>query len=352
MTCVYRHTSPSGKVYIGITKNKPELRWRNGLGYYRNPYFYKAIEKYGWDNFKHEILIDGLTDDEALQEEKRLISLYRSNDPEYGYNLLCGPYDLERRKKSYTPERRAKAHKSWLGEKNPNARSVICLETLTTYKTVTEAQQATGASKICDCCKRLNKHRTSGGFHWAYYDASKPNEYYEMLLESYIEEESRPQVFDEKRRRDISERCSVAVICVETGVVYKSLEDAAQAHNLSKPNLCSCCKGRRRTAGGYHWAYYDSSKDDAYYADLLKSLVDERSRAYKRSDEYLARLSKRSSKPVRCIETGVVYHSQKAASEAVGIHSKSDISACCKGRQHTAGGYHWEYADKEVTTHA
>lgn len=33
---VYKHISPSNKVYIGITSRKPELRWRKGNGYYNN----------------------------------------------------------------------------------------------------------------------------------------------------------------------------------------------------------------------------------------------------------------------------------------------------------------------------
>lgn len=33
--CVYKHTSPSGKVYVGITKLKPKYRWNNGKGYTR-----------------------------------------------------------------------------------------------------------------------------------------------------------------------------------------------------------------------------------------------------------------------------------------------------------------------------
>lgn len=28
---VYRHTSPSGKVYIGITSDLPKRRWGNGM---------------------------------------------------------------------------------------------------------------------------------------------------------------------------------------------------------------------------------------------------------------------------------------------------------------------------------
>lgn len=32
--CVYRHTSPSGKCYIGITHQDPEYRWgKNGYSY-------------------------------------------------------------------------------------------------------------------------------------------------------------------------------------------------------------------------------------------------------------------------------------------------------------------------------
>ena len=48
--CVYKHTTPNNKVYIGITCKDPNSRWRNGEGYATQKYFYKAIKKYGWDN--------------------------------------------------------------------------------------------------------------------------------------------------------------------------------------------------------------------------------------------------------------------------------------------------------------
>lgn len=57
--CVYKHTSPSGKVYAGITKLKPKYRWNNGKGYTRTDeqiLFKRAIIKYGWDNFTHTII--------------------------------------------------------------------------------------------------------------------------------------------------------------------------------------------------------------------------------------------------------------------------------------------------------
>ena len=44
---VYIHTSPNGKVYIGITSRDAEKRWNNGHNYKPNKHFYSAIQKYG-----------------------------------------------------------------------------------------------------------------------------------------------------------------------------------------------------------------------------------------------------------------------------------------------------------------
>lgn len=104
---VYKHTSPNGKCYIGITKQKPESRWgNNGCGYKHNIYFTNAIKKYGWDNIKHEVLFKGLTKEEAEQKEIELIALYRSNNRYYGYNIdnggncICKTSDETRKKLS------------------------------------------------------------------------------------------------------------------------------------------------------------------------------------------------------------------------------------------------------------
>lgn len=91
MYTVYKHTCPNGKVYIGITKQKPERRWGvNGCGYKENEYFYRAIQKYGWENIKHEIIAEGLTEDEADAMEIDLISEYRATDRNCGYNRHFG----------------------------------------------------------------------------------------------------------------------------------------------------------------------------------------------------------------------------------------------------------------------
>ncbi len=83
---VYKHTSPTGKIYIGITKNLPNARWNEGAGYETQKKFYKAIQTYGWINFKHEIIAAGLTEAEAKRLESKLILEFRSNEEEHGYN--------------------------------------------------------------------------------------------------------------------------------------------------------------------------------------------------------------------------------------------------------------------------
>lgn len=82
---VYRHTAPNGKVYIGITSMEPEKRWNNGYAYFMN-----AIRKYGWDNFKHEILFVGLSKEEAERKEIELIAQCRSDEKAHGYNVEHG----------------------------------------------------------------------------------------------------------------------------------------------------------------------------------------------------------------------------------------------------------------------
>jgi group I intron endonuclease len=89
--CVYIHTNKiNGKKYVGQTCKKPESRWANGCGYKTQKYFYRAIEKYGWDGFEHEIIASNLTKAEADQLEKDLIKSFNTQNPDNGYNLTGG----------------------------------------------------------------------------------------------------------------------------------------------------------------------------------------------------------------------------------------------------------------------
>ena len=85
---LYRHISPSGKIYIGITSKEINRRWRYGTGYSNCILFQNAIDKYGWENIKHEILFTNLSEVRAKNLEKDLIRHYKNF--EISYNITDG----------------------------------------------------------------------------------------------------------------------------------------------------------------------------------------------------------------------------------------------------------------------
>lgn len=86
---VYKHQNLiNGKVYIGMSKDTKK-RWQP-YNYKKCVKFYSAIQKYGWDNFSHEILYNNLTEQEAQNKEIETIELYNSRDRRYGYNIAMG----------------------------------------------------------------------------------------------------------------------------------------------------------------------------------------------------------------------------------------------------------------------
>ena len=86
---LYIHKFPNGKVYVGITSQDVDERWRHGEGY-KNQLVYRAILKYGWDAISHQVLLSGMTKEEAELKEMEFISAFKSNNPEYGYNVANG----------------------------------------------------------------------------------------------------------------------------------------------------------------------------------------------------------------------------------------------------------------------
>lgn len=189
--CVYKHTAPNGKVYIGITSQNPHRRWRdNGSGYKKQKRFYNAILKYGWDNIKHEILYSELTKEEAEQKEIELIAEYKSDNNEFGYNVTSGgdyrighPNTIEIRikisasLKGHTVSSEAKrkiseANKGRTGEKSVLSKPVAQLDMqgniIAIYYGLSEAARITHipCSNICKCCNGVRKK--AGGYMWRY----------------------------------------------------------------------------------------------------------------------------------------------------------------------------------------
>lgn len=189
---VYRHTNiTNSKIYIGITQQNPKKRWQNGSGYIKNPLFWKAIKKYGWNNFKHEVLFDNLTKQEAEQIEIELIAYYKSNDTNFGYNIQRGGNSIgvhtEESKRKISEAHKGKQNYFYgirkfgkdnpmyqkYGEKHHNydkGKKVICLETQEIFNSLSGASRKfntykTAIYKVCNGLQSNTK-----GFHFKYYE--------------------------------------------------------------------------------------------------------------------------------------------------------------------------------------
>ena len=94
---IYKATNlKNNKIYIGQTKNSLEYRKHQHEREALNPnrlcvYFHNALNKYGFDSFKWEILKDNVETQEELDNlEIFYINFYNSSDKNIGYNLKLG----------------------------------------------------------------------------------------------------------------------------------------------------------------------------------------------------------------------------------------------------------------------
>ena len=176
---VYKHTTPSGKVYVGITSNEPKRRWNSGHGYKHCTGFWNAICKYGWNNIQHDILYTGLTKDEAEKAERELISEYKSTDSNFGYNIMQGgdvtqgvpawnkglPKELQPRYgKTVSKEQRERTSKTL-------SKPILCVETNEIYDSAQTASKKLGIqfSNISRCLH--GRSHTAGKYHWRWVNA-------------------------------------------------------------------------------------------------------------------------------------------------------------------------------------
>ena len=231
--CIYKHTSPSGKVYIGITSQNPVRRWQGGRGYQHNAYFFRAILKYGWDNFTHEILFDQLTKEEACSKEMELIRLHESTNPAKGYNISVGG-GAGALGITMSQETRKKMSESHKGERAYNYGKHLSEETKAKLRAINTGKHHTEESR-----QKMSATR-KGELH--------PN------FGKHLSEETKAKISRANLHRN-----GKSVLCVETGVVYPSVKEAARSTGATGPSITSVCSGKPKykTAGGYHWKFID-----------------------------------------------------------------------------------------------
>lgn len=241
---VYIHTNKvNGKRYVGITRQSVQERWRDGKGYRKCIYFYRAIEKYGWDGFDHEIFASNLTEKEAQHMEKLLIKELQTQDPEFGYNISDGG-SITR----ISEEGRKRLSEQKKGELNPN------------FGRIVSEEEKKHLSELFSGERNPNYGRK--------HTEEARRKMSEANIGHHPSEETRQKIslsmmgkFVGRPRPEGSGRHQKKVLCVETGEVFDSIADAARSKGLynSKSNISAVCKGKIKSFGGYHWEYYESS---------------------------------------------------------------------------------------------
>ena len=247
MWAVYKHTSPNGKVYIGITSKKPNMRWRNGNGYLSNKHFSNAINKYGWDNITHEVLYEGLTKEEACQLEKSLIQEYKSYDCSYGYNgslggegfLMTEEQRLARSGENHplygthrSAETKAKLSKASKGKPSPLKGIKLSPERV--------RKNSESHKGLTHKCSDLGREHIRQG------KLGEKNPNY-----------GKPMNPNNKRAILEANSKNIYQIIGDTKVFYLNSVEAERMTNICSSNISRVCNGKRKTAGGYKWEFVE-----------------------------------------------------------------------------------------------
>ena len=290
--CVYKHTAPNGKIYIGITHRDPVRRWGNGgQGYKNNKHFWSAIQKYGWDNFSHEILIDGLTYPEACAKEIVLIKETNSYNSRFGYNIALGGQghtmteemkakQRDRLKEAYSAEERRemtrqRSKKMWAdenwrqlhtGEHHPmfghrhskesrQKMSESRKQLIASLKERGLPTPGTGRVLSEETKEKIAKARK--GTHWNYTLTEKQREARSIAKlgerNPNFQKPMNPEL--STKLTEINSRPVFQIMDNGKSTRYISIAEAEKVTGICATNISRVCRNQRKTAGGFRWEY-------------------------------------------------------------------------------------------------
>lgn len=198
---IYKITNKiNGKVYIGQTIRSLEKRWECHQHQDNCTHIHRAIKKYGPENFTIEQIDVACTRDELDRKEQFWIEHYNSMMPN-GYNLQTGGRHCE-----FSDETKRK----------------ISLR-LTGIKRSEETKKKIGAASRMRSPGKLGKQASE----------------------------------DQKIKCRLSNPNRKPVMCIETGVVYLSITQAANVNGVHRQHIQEVLRGKRNSAGGYTWKVVD-----------------------------------------------------------------------------------------------
>lgn len=230
---VYRHINLiNGKQYIGITSQEPERRWGSNGCKYQKSYFRNAIDKYGWDNFYHEIIFSGLSEKDAKYLEKLLIQAFNTKKPN-GYNMTDGGDGTL----GYIPTEEtllkmsASSKSRWKNEEYKN--KVITARHLPDSIYQSEEFKNKISSLVTGEKNPNYQHYWSDKMKQALREKQKNNPMYHN--------ETNPN--------------AKAIRCIETGEIFNCMKYAQEKYGLKSSGTFTHAIKTGKTAVGFHWEY-------------------------------------------------------------------------------------------------
>lgn len=238
---IYMHINKiNHKKYIGQTKQAVAKRWGASGKKYQGQPFYNAIQKYGWENFEHLILVEGLSKEQADLYETELIKMYKTTEKQYGYNIQKGG-TAEQHHNGQTISLRNK--KMWEDGTFPRIINtpVYCVELNLYFESALAAERYLKLDNSCiqKVCKGINKYAgiyKGQPLHWI-----------------YIKDITEQKIKNLKNRKEILKGIGIPILCVELSKTFESAAIAGKELKIDPSCIRKCIKGTSKTAGGYHW---------------------------------------------------------------------------------------------------
>ena len=293
----------NGKVYIGQSVDVYK-RWHEHFKYLRqnqhiNRHLQSAYNLYGESNFVASILERC---DRCNLNNREQFWILHYNSMKRGYNLTAG----------------GEGNLEWKPSSNVGKRrKVVCLNNGIQYASIkSAAHHSHGCEQsIGLCCRGAIK--SSGKINgqnlvWRYYDDYKsmnPNDIEKLI-----------SIANSKRNTNCRK-----VVCLNTGITYKSLREASDAYGISVSNIQGCCVHRNSYAGiddvgnPLIWAY------DEDYRQLSPMDI---KRICNNTMHHRQSISSALSVPVICLNDHKRFDSLGQAAIYYNVLSSS-ISACC-----------------------
>lgn len=246
---IYAHINLlNGKTYIGQTKQTLSRRFRkDGEGYKKCTAFYKAILEDGWSNFKHIILFENLTLEEANLIEKYLIKKFDLTNEEKGYNISQRGEGISIQSSEIISQHNKQNWQNGVYDKIKN--KIYCVELNKDFESALEAERQTGVdnSSIQKVCRNKLKY---AGF--------SPNG--DPLHWLFTENKTEDKIKELSFKKEILKGIKIPVYCPELNLFFDSATDATIQYHIDPSSIRKVIKKTQNSAGRHpitnlplHW---------------------------------------------------------------------------------------------------